>query len=239
MIATVRYHGIRSQAILLPLDYRGNTPCVVTGHGHNGTGQVPVPGYGAWVYGSWVRAGWPVIICSTGNTWGNDSATAELDAGLDYMESTYGCVGPHFVYGFSMGGMTALNYVVRHRERVRALALAGPALDLEYQHDSNFHTYGTAELRAAYGGTAETFNAYRESHNPVKVLAGIGEGAQYQEALTSLPTYLAYDPLDDVSPPEAFAQFANAVDSVRSGDYGHTPEAVDSMALLDFWRATL
>lgn len=94
-----------------------------------------------------------------GQTWGNDTVVTRIDQAFDLLENTYGCTDLAVV-GASMGGLNALNYIVRHSERLECAALLIPATDIASLRANPWITVRWPEIDAIYGGDYT-------GHNPV------------------------------------------------------------------------
>jgi pimeloyl-ACP methyl ester carboxylesterase len=141
-------------------------------HGNDAT-QAIAAHYVDDVLNAVAEAGFPVLSCDLGaggTSWGNDTAISRFTSAKNYLQGTCGAkAGAVLVYGFSMGGLTALNWARQHPDKVAAAAFACPAVDLADIHDNNRGGYA-AEIETAYGGAAG-YAAAVAAHNPVAVRA--------------------------------------------------------------------
>lgn len=134
--------------------------------------------------------------------YGNDHSMSVIDDAVDY----YGQGEPVYLFGYSMGGFEAINYVARFPTKVRAVILTSPAIDID-SYEAN-PTY-QAEIRAAYDATTHAeYLANVAGHYPMQLAAGIKNPTRILNA--------ANDPL--VLPADVLA-FYNALGSPDKAHY--------------------
>lgn len=97
-------------------------------------------------------------------TWGSDVVVSRIDEAIDLLASTYATEAPVGILGLSMGGCSALNYAVRHPERVAVVAAAIPLLDLNDARANPWLTARWPEMDAIYGTWP---GAAWDEHSPV------------------------------------------------------------------------
>lgn len=108
--------------------------------------------------------GWVVVSDDFGgNTpWANDTAMADTDQVYQFATQLTNALAPKCapivdLCGWSMGGLTALNWVKRNPTLVHRVILWCPATQITYFHNNNPSGYG-AEIEADYGGAAWATN---------------------------------------------------------------------------------
>ena len=107
-------------------------------------------------------AGWNVATVDTPN-WGNTTDLAIVDDLLASLPA--GLVTDRLILlGHGRHAAAALNWAARHVDRVAALALVSPVIDLE-EHWTRV-TADQASMNAAYGGSAGSFAAAMPANNP-------------------------------------------------------------------------
>lgn len=100
-----------------------------------------------------VSRGWHVGYMNAKDLYGAPPAIALLDAFYDRVTKDYQLSGRPVLEGFSRGGLYAFNYAATHPERVSALYLDAPVLDLRSWPGPKHPLW--AECLASYGITAE------------------------------------------------------------------------------------
>src|SRR5687767_12481545 len=82
-----------------------------------------------------VDAGYWVVTVETPN-WGNTTDMASIDTALDWLETNWGRTTDRLVVvAHNAGCVAALNWGVRHHDRVAAMSLLSPIIDLEERFD--------------------------------------------------------------------------------------------------------
>lgn len=172
------------------------------------------------------EAGFPVLSSDFASSthWGRDTAISAVDATL----AAYGRADePVVLLGISMGAQLALNWARQHPERVQAIALVTPAVDVEDIRANNRNGYA-AEIAAAYTDNTG-WQAARATHNP----------ADYAAELTGVPIRAWYSTDDAVISAGTVTSFASAAggDTVSLGAVGHTAGSLDGQDVADFLLA--
>jgi pimeloyl-ACP methyl ester carboxylesterase len=98
-----------------------------------------------------------------GQTWGNDIAVTRIGEAVTLLKNTYGCTKIALV-GASMGGLNALNYIVRESDELECAVLLIPATDLVSLRANPWITVRWPEIDAIYGAPP---NEDYTGHNPV------------------------------------------------------------------------
>lgn len=128
-----------------PSGWSGQLKPLIVLHGNGADAADFVKGW-AWAP-YFAELGFLVCVPDAGGktNWGGPNAVTQIGKALDYLNAL-GATGPAVIFGGSMGALGALNFAKANPTRVRAIALATPALDL-------FPFSTVPELNAAYGGT--------------------------------------------------------------------------------------
>lgn len=166
--------------------------------------------------------------------WGNDACTAQVNELVTWAIARYGGKAKVVLSCGSHGGMVGLNFAHAHPDKVQAISLSRPAINLKDIHDNNRGApYGgdAAQMESVYGGSLAAFNAAEPTHNP----------ANYPADFT-MPIKLFYASNDDVATAaaaEAFDTGCASCSAVNMGAIGHTgtPAAEHTQAALDFLRS--
>lgn len=146
-----------TEGYMLLTDKRGTTNYhgVIACHGHGASAVVFQPGTFVSAHvEALARARHSVLsVDAAGPTaWANDTAMAALDDAYTYLRGLGAPVKVGLI-GWSMGGLTALNWLKRNPAKVDRVTLWAPAVNLAYHYPLD-----TAEINAAYGGvTAAQF----------------------------------------------------------------------------------
>lgn len=77
-----------------------------------------------------VAQGWHVVHIDTGETFGAPVAMDVFDAFYDHLVKERGLAAKPVLAGFSRGGLYAMNWASRHPDRVAAIYLDAPVLDI-------------------------------------------------------------------------------------------------------------
>ena len=87
---------------------------------------------------TFVNAGYAVFDCNGYdntifgvNFWGSPKGVEAWRKAYDYIINNYNVEHNFSIYGFSMGGLTALNLVTNKFPNIKAVALGSPVIDLE------------------------------------------------------------------------------------------------------------
>lgn len=138
---------------------------VIAIHGRNANSLVWTPGNYIGDHAKYLAlGGYLVLSIDAGGTvpWANNTAMAAVDSAFTHLTTTLGCMPDKVcLLGWSMGGLTALNWLKRNPSKVKNLVAFAPGLNLDYFYDNN--STHAAEIDAAYGGSG---HAQYSGHNP-------------------------------------------------------------------------
>ena len=116
-----------------------------------------------------LEKGWHLAYVNAPDMYGAPRAMAIFDAYFDLVTRRFGLARRVVLEGLSRGGLYAFNYAVTHRERVAALYLDAPVLNLHSWPGRSKDTPGGAKLwqefRDSYGLNAEQATAFKG--NPI------------------------------------------------------------------------
>jgi alpha-beta hydrolase superfamily lysophospholipase len=199
LIAAPKY-GLRKNA---------SERALLTFHGHGADAYTWRPG----VIGSGnvarrlAELGWVIVSDDFGGVtpWANDAALADADVVHGFATGSSTIHAPNCqpvvdIMGWSMGGLTALNWIKRNAAKVHRAVLWAPATHITTFHDTN-SGYAT-EIEADYGGAA-AWAASIVGHEPSS------EPANYR----GLPPIRIYQ--GDADPTVPLAQTQSFVDAVN------------------------
>lgn len=144
----------------------GTVPAILCCHSHNDTLDqftpgVPTeadPGWHIWML---AQAGYIVLAVEAAGIapWSNQAAMDRINDAYDYAMVQGAKPGKVGVMGYSMGGLTALNWIKRNAAKVAAAWLWAPVTDLDWARTQG--TWGT-EITAAYPSGSAGFNVHDE-----------------------------------------------------------------------------
>lgn len=77
-----------------------------------------------------IDEGWHVVWIDVGNLFGGPEAMEAFDAFYDHVVKTFDLGPKPVMEGFSRGGLPAINWAIRHPDRVRAVYLDAPVQDI-------------------------------------------------------------------------------------------------------------
>lgn len=176
-------------------------------------------------------AGWWAAAIDTPN-WGNTTDLSIVDDLLASVPSDL-VADRLILVGHGRHAVTALNWAVRHVDRVAALALVSPVIDLE-EHWARV-TADQAAMNAAYGGSAGSFAAAMPANNP-NDNQDRPWGRRVLEQLADRMT-MWWAPNDTVTPPSVHQALATyfrcGTGTLSSPDPLLAPAAVIEQAVAD------
>ncbi|MSU24027.1 MAG: alpha/beta fold hydrolase [Opitutus sp.] len=107
--------------------------------------------------------GWHVAYMDAKDMYGAPRAIALFDEFYAHLVAHYGLAKRTVLEGFSRGGLYAFNYAAAHPDRVAALYLDAPVLDLHSWPGRNRESKEWGECLAIYGLTEATAVAFKGS----------------------------------------------------------------------------
>jgi pimeloyl-ACP methyl ester carboxylesterase len=107
--------------------------------------------------------GWSVAYMDAKDMYGSPKAIALFDAYYAHVTARYGLSRRAVLEGFSRGGLYAFNYAADHPDRVSALYLDAPALDIHSWPGRNRASKEWRECLQCYGLTEKTAAGFRGS----------------------------------------------------------------------------
>jgi alpha/beta hydrolase fold len=154
------------------------------------------------------RRGSPLVAREQGagiNTWGNDFVMTRITQQVAYAQGAMGGKSDKVImFGFSMGGLNAINWASRNPSKVAALVLVCPVLNLVAFHDTNRGGY-QANIESAYTNLAG-YNAAVAGRDPMQIAAAGG--------LAGIPIKIWYSTDDTLSLPTEVDPFITAVSAI-------------------------
>jgi pimeloyl-ACP methyl ester carboxylesterase len=108
-----------------------------------------------------LEQGWHLAYINASDRYGSPSAMAIFDAFYGRLTKDFGLASKMVLEGFSRGGLYAFNFAASWPERVAALYLDAPALDLRSW--PGYKTVRWPEVAAAYGLTVEQLETAKVS----------------------------------------------------------------------------
>ena len=186
--------------------FNGTAKGILAFHGHGASAAVFTPEATGNTFAigthaaALAEAGYIVASIDAGGgvAWGNSAAMTAVTNAYDWLTSTVGAAtGKVGLLGWSMGGLTALNWAKSNKPKVATCYLFAPATDLDYFHDNA--TY-TAEIDAAYGGN---YAINSVGYNP------IDDASTFTNA--GIPMRLLHGTADAMVPPAQTTTYVAAV----------------------------
>lgn len=213
----------------------GTKRAVICCHGRGGDFQAFIPNRFSnnqpWALGEQARTladnGYIVVSINAGGTvpWSNQTAMDAITATYNWLVAGR-AVAKVGIMGWSMGGLTALNWTKRNQDKVARCVTWAAAVDLVTMH--NDATFGP-EIETAYGGAA-TWNANSLPFDPLRDFASYAPGA-----LTAPISmfHSADDPTVPVATFNAFTAAANnpLIQKNLLADGGHSPFQATGLSL--------
>lgn len=145
----------------------GSVPAILCCHSHNATLDQYTPGVPTEVDPGWhvwmlAQAGYPLLAVEHGGQagWSNQAVMDRMDDAYAYAVAQGAKAGKVGVMGWSMGGLTALNWIKRNPTKVAAAWLWCPVTDLDWARTAQA-SWGT-EIAADYPAGSAGFNVHDE-----------------------------------------------------------------------------
>jgi pimeloyl-ACP methyl ester carboxylesterase len=121
--------------------------------------------------------GWHVAYMQVSNMFGAPVALDHMDKFYDHLRADYGLSAKTVLEGFSRGGLYALNWAIRHPDRVASLYLDAPVCDFKSWPGGKGKGPGSAKewelCKKAFGLSEDEAMAYKM--NPVDNLAPLAK----------------------------------------------------------------
>ena len=173
---------------------------------------------------------------SAGYSWGNENSLERMSDAYRFLmgPKVRARAGPILLVGTSMGALTALNWVLRHRELVAGIILGCPVLDIEALYGSNAGGL-SASIAQAHGVSWPAELPDLSSHCPTL----------YAAALSALPMRIYASSNDPIaSNTGRCLEFAagipdSLIEVVDLGPVGHSPTDTPVNDALSFAASVL
>ena len=118
-----------------------------------------------------VDQGWHVAWIDVGNLFGGPEAMEAFDRFYDGMRNRFELHSQVVMEGFSRGGLPAMNWAIRHPDRIRAIYLDAPVQDIHSWPKPNSPALWEKAL-SAYGLEESTSGTWK---GPLERLSGLAE----------------------------------------------------------------
>lgn len=110
-----------------------------------------------------LRRGWHVAYHCVSDQYGCPASVGRMRGFAEYMTAERGLARRPSIFGFSRGGLYAVNYALRYPADVSSLYLDAPVLDISDWPCRFADRRESAECLALYGLTRETLPGFREN----------------------------------------------------------------------------
>lgn len=174
--------------------------------------------------------GWHLAYCNVSELWGGTGCIEALGRFHSHVEASYGLTSRPALTGLSKGGFTAVNYATRFPERVGALYLDAPLLDLR----------SLAAMKAA-ACPADGFAAMLAKHPSLspEAFADVPLNAMDQIARIAaarVPILLVAGDADEVVPYEEnggilaqrYPEYGGRIEVILKHGCGHHPHSLEN-----------
>lgn len=157
----------------LPMDYTAtgkSTKLLMVCHG---AGRPVVGAETCWIntesyvnmINYFVNNGYAVFDCNgASNThydfWGSPVGISAYRKAYEYVVNNYNVESDLYIYGFSMGGLTALNLIMNDFPNVKAVALGSPVINLEEAWNNNIATLYSTQTTTYSDSLVAGYNPY-------------------------------------------------------------------------------
>lgn len=173
---------------------------ILTAHGHGGDSKSFASQGGAMADHprAWADRGYVVGCIDNGTEWFDDDAIARQNALRTRLVSVLGCTPRVGLSGMSMGGGTALAYLLLNPTLVACAFVFAPALDLRWLGSAAGYTppYSTDSLTPSATWASELSTDYPSgytSHDPMQNIAAYRNLAPVKVTHATDDTLLPYD----------------------------------------------
>ena len=112
-----------------------------------------------------LRRGWHLCYHRASNMYGCDESLGMLCEFQDFVCQTFGLSEKAVLFGFSRGGLYAVNYAAKYHDRVSGLYLDAPVCDIRSWPCSNLDSREAKECLGWYRLTPETLKDFND--NPI------------------------------------------------------------------------
>ena len=179
-----------------------------------------------------LRAGWHVAYVKLSDQYGCGEAVREMEAFRAYLTAAYQLCEKAAIFGFSRGGLYAVNYALAYPEGVDALYLDAPVLDVRSWPAGWGEGIGGRreweQCKACYGLTEETARAFKG--NPLDRAEEL--------ARLNIPVLIVAGDADDVVPlsenslpfVERLREAGASVGLIVKQGCGHHPHSLEDVA---------
>lgn len=220
---------------------------IIALHGHGGSALQYIGGGAIRKHpAALAKAGYVVLAVDLGSTsWSSDAALAAVTDAHTWLANKVadGKIG---IMGYSMGGLTSLNWIKQNSEKVAAVWLWNPLLDLDWAHSTvgyvppeggsvaNVSGWVT-EIDAAYSGNFATNSVGHKVMNepityrlgiPIKVCSAVDD--------TTIPISHGRYFVGQVNDPLVTQRLPEP-----TGGHGNTSINVPTQEVVDFYKAYL
>lgn len=179
-----------------------------------------------------VRRGWHVAYVRLSDRYGCPSAVEDMEAFRAHMVKEYGLSEKPALFGFSRGGLYAVNYALTHPEHTGKIYLDAPVLDIRSWPGGKGKGIGSGECwrecLQCYGLTEETAKTFDK--NPLDRAEEL--------AKTGIPVIMVAGGADDVVPYEEngeifgkrFRAAGGVMEEYVKPECGHHPHSLEDPA---------
>ena len=109
-----------------------------------------------------LKRGWHLCYHKVSDMYGCDESLVMLHEFHEFVTQTFGLNAQAVLFGFSRGGLYAVNYAAKYPDRVSGLYLDAPVCDIRSWPCSDPNRRETTECLACYGLTFETLKNFND-----------------------------------------------------------------------------
>lgn len=110
-----------------------------------------------------LKRGWHICYHRASDMYGCDKSLEYLGEFQDFVSQTFGLCEKVVLFGFSRGGLYAVNYAAKYPDRVSLLYLDAPVCDIRSWPCSNLESREAKECLECYDLTPDTLNDFANS----------------------------------------------------------------------------
>lgn len=178
-----------------------------------------------------LKRGWHLCYHRVSNMYGCDESLEMMHEFQDFICQTFGISNKAVLFGFSRGGLYAVNYAAKYNDRVSGLYLDAPVCDIRSWPCSNLESREARECLDCYRLTPETLQTF--NNNPIDKVSDV----------INLPVIIVAGDSDHVVPydqngqifADRFKSLGGRIETIVKPGCDHHPHSLENpISVADF-----
>lgn len=178
-----------------------------------------------------LKRGWHLCYHRVSNMYGCDESLEMMHEFQDFICQTFGISNKAVLFGFSRGGLYAVNYAAKYNDRVSGLYLDAPVCDIRSWPCSNLESREARECLDYYRLTLETLKTF--NNNPIDKVSDV----------INLPVIIVAGDSDHVVPyaqngqifADRFKSLGGKIETIVKPGCDHHPHSLENpISVADF-----